>query len=77
MFEIKLFDMFPFAYMLAWGVVMYLFERDKLILNRSLVASMDYIYKGSDQDLKSWKDLLPGYSSQQATNNKSEAKKKS
>ena len=55
-----LFEGFPVTYMLAWGCVMYMFEMDKSILNRSLVASMDYIYKGSDRELNSWWDLLPG-----------------
>ena len=50
---------FPFAYVLAWGLVMYLYELDKKILNRSLVSSMEYIYKESDGDLASWRDLLP------------------
>jgi hypothetical protein len=38
---------------------MYLFELDKTILNKSLVTSMEYIYKDSDKDLKSWRELVP------------------
>ena len=38
---------------------MYLFELDKSILNKSLVASMDFIYKESDKDVKSWKEFIP------------------
>jgi peroxisomal membrane protein 4 len=38
---------------------MYLFELDKSILNKSLTVSMEYIYKESDKDLKSWKELVP------------------
>ena len=44
---------------MSWGLVMYLFELDKTILNKSLVTSMEYIYKDSDKDLKSWRELVP------------------
>jgi len=50
---------FPVVYILVWGLVMYLYELDKKMLNRSLVWSMDYIYKDSDKDMKSWGDLAP------------------
>ena len=38
---------------------MMIFEWDKTILNKSLVASMDFIYKEADEDLKSWRELVP------------------
>ena len=53
------FDGFKVGYLLTWGLVMYLFELDKGILNRTMVTSMLFIYKESDEDLKSWKDLVP------------------
>ena len=53
------FEGFPISYLLSWGFVMYLFELDKSILNKSLVASMDFIYKESDKDVKSWKEFIP------------------
>jgi peroxisomal membrane protein 4 len=56
---IRNFEGFPISYLLSWGMVMYLFELDKDILNRSLTVSMDYIYKESDKDLKSWRELVP------------------
>ena len=40
-------------------MVMFLFELDKSILNKSLVASMDFIYKEADKDIESWRDLVP------------------
>ena len=42
------FEAFNMVYLLSWGFVMFLFELDKSILNRSLVASMEFIYKESD-----------------------------
>ena len=39
------------TYLLVWGLVMSLYELDKKILNRSLVSSMDFLYKESDQPL--------------------------
>ena len=50
---------FNVIYILSWGLVMFLFELDKTILNRSLVASMDFIYKESDKDVESWRDFVP------------------
>ena len=57
--KIPEFEGFPISYLLAWGFVMYLFELDKSIMNRSLVASMDFIYKEADKDLTSWRELCP------------------
>ena len=42
-------EMFHFTYTLIWGLVMYLFELDKKILNKSLVSSMEFLYKDSDK----------------------------
>ena len=38
---------------------MYLFEKDKSVLNKSMMVSMEFIYKDSDKDLESWTDLIP------------------
>jgi peroxisomal membrane protein 4 len=46
--KIPEFEAFNMVYLLSWGFVMFLFELDKSILNRSLVASMEFIYKESD-----------------------------
>ena len=51
--------MFGFTYTLTWGFVMYLFELDKSILNRSLTSSMEFLYKESDKPLQSYKELIP------------------
>ena len=41
-------EMFNTTYTLIWGMVMFLFELDAAILNKSLVSSMDFLYKNSD-----------------------------
>ena len=50
---------------LIWGLVMYLFERDKSTLQRSLTSSMTFLYHDSDRrptDLLSFVPLsLPEY----------------
>ena len=53
------FKAFNFVYVLVWSCVMYLFEKDKSILNRSMTVSMDFIYKDSDADLENWRQLIP------------------
>ena len=53
------FEGFTLTYLLVWGLVMYLFELDKSILNKSLVASMDFLYKESDKDVEHWTDFVP------------------
>ena len=50
---------FPFIYVIVWGLVMFLFELKKEILNRSMVTSMNFIYKDSDKEVESWTDLVP------------------
>ena len=45
------FKAFNYVYVLVWACVMYLFEKDKSILNKSMTVSMDFIYKDSDEDL--------------------------
>ncbi len=50
-------------YLLAavcWGTVMWLFEREKTLLQPSLSHSMEFLYKESD-NVKSWTDLIPYY----------------
>ena len=39
---------FNVTYTLIWGLVMFLFELDAKILNRSLSSSMVFLYKNSD-----------------------------
>ena len=56
---IKEFDAFKFVYVIVWGCVMYLYEKDKSILNRSMTVSMDFIYKESDEDLTCVTQLIP------------------
>ena len=41
-------EVFPIVYVITWGFVMYLFELDKTKLNRSMIESMNFIYKESD-----------------------------
>ena len=53
------FDGFKVSYIITWGLVMYLFELDKSILNRTMCISMDFIYKDSDKELESWEELVP------------------
>ena len=50
---------FSMSYTLIWGLVMFLFELDAKILNRSLSSSMVFLYKNSDQPLKNMTDLIP------------------
>ena len=52
-------EVFPFVYVLTWGMVMFLFELDRSKLNRSMIESMMFIYKDSDADVESWHDLVP------------------
>ena len=52
-----------FYYVLAgvcWGVVMWLFERDRGLLQTSLSNSMEFLYKESDC-VGGWTDLIPYY----------------
>ena len=51
---------FPFVSMICWGVVMYLFEDDKQVLQGSLQSSMTFLPKDSDTTT-SWKDFVPIY----------------
>ena len=44
----------------CWGVVMWLFEKDKAVLQPGLKSSMDFLYKESD-NVKSLKELIPYY----------------
>lgn len=42
------FEAFPWVSMIVWGLVMYLFEDDKSVLQGSLQSSMTFLYKESD-----------------------------
>ena len=58
-------DAFPkkeaFSYMsvLIWGIVMYLFERDKTVLQSSLSSSMTFLYHDSERWDRGWRDFVP------------------
>ena len=51
--------LFNLTYTIIWGLVMFLFELDAKILNRSLASSMVFLYKNSDEPLRSYKQLIP------------------
>jgi hypothetical protein len=44
--------------MIIWGIVMYLFEDEKSVLQGSLQPSMTFLYKDSDR-VSGWRDFLP------------------
>ena len=46
--------------MIVWGIVMYLFEDDKSVLQGSLQSSMTFLYKDSDR-VNGWRDFVPIY----------------
>lgn len=52
---------FTITNMIVWGIVMFLFEYNSKIMQRSLTASMDFIYKESDEKFKSYLDFVPFY----------------
>lgn len=54
------FEAFPWVSMIVWGIVMFLFEDDKSVLQGSLQSSMTFLYKDSDQT-KGWRDFIPFY----------------
>ncbi|KAL4478309.1 hypothetical protein ABPG72_009545 [Tetrahymena utriculariae] len=50
---------FPILAAICWGLVMFIYEVDKLSLQKSLSDSMDFLYKESDLNLKHWTELVP------------------
>ena len=44
---------------LIWGIVMYLFERDKKVLQPSLGSSMTFLYHDSNRWDRGWRDFVP------------------
>ena len=50
---------FGFMSVLIWGIVMYLFERDKTQLQPSLSSSMTFLYHESDKTNRGWRDFVP------------------
>ena len=54
------FQAFPWLSMIVWGIVMYLFEDDKSVLQGSLQSSMTFLYKDSDR-VAGWRDFIPFY----------------
>ena len=51
---------FPYVSMIVWGIVMFLFEEDKSVLQGSLQSSMTFLYKDSDK-YEGWRDFVPIY----------------
>jgi peroxisomal membrane protein 4 len=52
---------FTLTSMTVWGIVMFLFEYNSKLLQNSLTASMDFIYKESDKKYGSILDFIPFY----------------
>jgi len=50
---------FSYISVLIWGMVMYLFERDKSTLQGSLHSSMTFLYHDSDRTTRGWRDFVP------------------
>ena len=50
---------FGYVSMFIWGMVMYLFERDKSTLQNSLTSSMTFLYHDSDRNERGWRDFVP------------------
>ena len=50
---------FSYVSVFIWGVVMYLFERDKTTLQPSLSGSMTFLYHDSDRTTRGWRDFVP------------------
>ena len=51
---------FGIVSMICWGIVMFLFEEDRTVLQGSLQSSMNFLYKESDV-VNGWKDFVPFY----------------
>ncbi len=51
---------FSVVSVVCWGIVMYLFEDDKSVLQGSLQSSMNFLYKESDS-VTGWRDFVPFY----------------
>ena len=52
-------NLFDSVYSIVWALVMFLFEFDAKLLNKSLVSSMNFLYKNSDKPLKNYEELIP------------------
>jgi peroxisomal membrane protein 4 len=52
---------FTLTSMTVWGIVMFLFEYNSKLLQSSLTASMNFIYKESDKKYESILDFIPFY----------------
>ena len=51
---------FSYVSIITWGIVMFLFERDKTTLVNSLSSSMTFLYHDSDTT-NGWRDFVPFY----------------
>ena len=49
---------FSYVSIITWGIVMFLFERDKSTLQKSLSNSMTFLYHDSDHT-SGWRDFVP------------------
>ena len=45
---------YPLFASVVWGLVMFLFEYERSVLQQSMVSSMKFIYKESDEPLNDW-----------------------
>jgi len=52
---------FQWLSVIVWGIVMFLFEEDKSVLQPSLQSSMVFLYKDSDYIPNGWRDFVPFY----------------
>ena len=50
---------FSYVSVIIWGIVMYLFERDKRTLSGSLSSSMTFLYHDSNKWERGWRDFIP------------------
>jgi peroxisomal membrane protein 4 len=53
---------------IVWGIVMFLFERDKKVLQPSLTSSMVFLYKESDKRVMNWREFVPFYIPEKSLN---------
>lgn len=52
---------FEIITIIVWGIVMFLFDEDSSVLQRSLTSSMDFLYTESNAPVTSWKEFVPFY----------------
>lgn len=50
---------FPYLAMFCWASVLIIFENNQKVLQSSLASSLEFLFKNSEQPLKSWLELIP------------------